>query len=109
MHGVSPELTFTDQDAALPAGVTGSRLVRFLEREGFEVLTVRTNSLLLHHLLEVWRNPEPERDAMYRSAGRLRQAVRRSRLLKLMRDATNALLAHWHVGDTLRVTARKQV
>jgi len=82
-------------------------LVRFLESEGFGVLTVRTDTLLLHHLLEVRRSPETERAGMVRSTAWLNRTIRRNRLLKAAMDAINALLAHWHIGDKLRITARK--
>ena len=84
-------------------------LLRLLEGEGFRVLTVRTDSLLLNHILEIWRKPEAREHAMRHSTAQTSRAIRGSRLLKAGKDATNALLAHWHVGDKLRVLARKRL
>ncbi|MDA2916157.1 class I SAM-dependent methyltransferase [Nitrospinae bacterium AH_259_B05_G02_I21] len=83
-------------------------LVSFVEKEGFEVLRVRTESLLLHHLLEAWRGPKTERAAIRRSDARISRAIRRRRLLKAVKDTINAVLAHWHVGDKLRIIAQKR-
>ena len=83
-------------------------LVGLMGREGFEVLGVRTDSLLIHHILEVRRKPEDQTAAMRRSTARASQALRRSRLLNVAKNAANALLAHWHVGDSLRLVARKR-
>ncbi len=83
-------------------------LVRLLESEGFEVLTLRTYYLLLFHGLQVWRRPQTQRRAMLRQSGRIQRAIERNRLLKAAMVATNGLLASWHIGDIVRVTARKR-
>ena len=66
-------------------------LVGFLNREGFEVLKVRTDSLLIHHILVARREREEnERAAMWLSTAKISRAIRRRRLLKAVKDATNA-------------------
>ncbi len=85
-------------------------LVRLLESEGFEVLTLRTYYLLLFHVLQVWRRPQTQQRARSRSSqsARLQRAIMQNRLLKAAMVATNGLLASWHIGDVVRVTARKR-
>lgn len=85
-------------------------LVRLLESKGFEVLTLRTYYLLLFHVLQVWRGRRPGDQAVIRSrqSARLQQAIEQNRLLKAAMVATNGLLASWHIGGVVRVTARKR-
>ena len=82
-------------------------LVKFVEQAAFEVLTLRTDTPLLHHLSEVCRRSESRCAAMKRSTIRVQRIIGRSRLLKATVESINALLAHWLVGDNLRLTARK--
>ncbi len=83
-------------------------LVRLLESEGFEVITLRTYYLLLFHVLQVWRRPQTEERARVRQSARLQRAIMQNRLLKAAMVATNGLLASWHIGGVVRVTARKR-